>query len=87
MNKQIHKRTDLEVTTRSFNFEPKAIGRLSEKRGDVGTEVYHKNHLTPDNVNNPEISLNQDNPSMNVVTKSMEDLDVRKNINLMLMGI
>lgn len=34
---------------------------LCEKCGEIGTEVHHKIHLTPDNVNNLEISLNQDN--------------------------
>lgn len=32
-----------------------------EKCGAVGCEVHHIIHLTPDNVNDPEISLNQDN--------------------------
>lgn len=32
-----------------------------EKCGAIGTEVHHKIHLTPNNVNDHEISLNQDN--------------------------
>lgn len=31
------------------------------KVGVIGTEVHHKIHLTPDNVSDPEISMNQDN--------------------------
>lgn len=38
-----------------------SCGGLCEKCGAIGTEVHHKIHLTPDNVSNPEISLNQDN--------------------------
>lgn len=34
---------------------------ICEMCGGVGTEVHHIIHLTPDNVSNPEISLNLDN--------------------------
>ena len=36
-------------------------GGLCEKCGDIGSEVHHKIHLTPENVSDPEISINQDN--------------------------
>ncbi|MCI1244599.1 MAG: HNH endonuclease [Bacilli bacterium] len=29
--------------------------------GEIGTEVHHKVHLTPENVGDPEISINQEN--------------------------
>lgn len=38
-----------------------SVGGRCEKCGDVGTEVHHIIHLTPENVDNPEISINQDN--------------------------
>ena len=38
-----------------------SAGGLCEKCGAIGTEVHHKIHLTPDNVSDPEISMNQDN--------------------------
>lgn len=38
-----------------------AVGGRCEKCGAVGTEVHHIIHLTPENVIDPEISLNQDN--------------------------
>ena len=34
---------------------------LCERCGAVGTEVHHIVHLTPENVGDPNISLNQDN--------------------------
>ncbi|MCF0118112.1 MAG: HNH endonuclease [Bacilli bacterium] len=34
---------------------------MCEKCGKPGTEVHHKIHLTPDNVSDPEISVNQEN--------------------------
>ena len=44
----------------------KSVGGLCEcclKRGlyTPGTQVHHKNKLTPENVNNPEVALNWDN--------------------------
>lgn len=38
-----------------------SAGSLCEKCDAIGTEVHHKIRLTPENVNDPEISLNQDN--------------------------
>lgn len=38
-----------------------SAGGRCERCGDVGTEVHHIIHLTPENVDNPEISINQDN--------------------------
>lgn len=38
-----------------------ATDGLCEKCGKVGEEVHHIVHLTPDNVTDPEIALNQDN--------------------------
>lgn len=38
-----------------------SVDELCEKCDAIGTETHHKIHLTPDNLNNPEISLNQDN--------------------------
>lgn len=38
-----------------------AIGERCEKCGAIGTEVHHIIHLTPENVTDPSISLNQDN--------------------------
>ena len=35
-------------------------GGRCEMCGGIGTEVHHKIHLTPENVNDPEISINQD---------------------------
>ena len=37
-----------------------AAGRC-EKCGAVGTEVHHIKHLTPDNIDDPSITINQDN--------------------------
>lgn len=37
-----------------------AAGRC-EKCGAVGTEVHHIKHLTPDNIDDPLITINQDN--------------------------
>lgn len=37
------------------------VGGRCEKCGAVGTEVHHIIHLTPENVTEPEISLNQEN--------------------------
>ena len=37
-----------------------AVGRC-EKCGAVGTEVHHIKHLTPDNIDDPLITINQDN--------------------------
>ena len=34
---------------------------LCEKCGRVGTEVHHIIHLTPENINDPNITINQDN--------------------------
>ncbi len=34
---------------------------LCERCGDIGTEVHHIIHLTPDNIDNPEVTLNEDN--------------------------
>lgn len=34
---------------------------LCEKCGEIGEEVHHIIPLTPENINNPEITLNQDN--------------------------
>ena len=34
---------------------------LCEKCGAIGTEVHHKIHLTPKNVTDPNITINQDN--------------------------
>lgn len=38
-----------------------SVGGRCERCGDVGTEVHHIIHLTSENVDNPEISINQDN--------------------------
>lgn len=38
----------------------KAGGRC-ENCGAVGSEVHHKKHLTPENVNNPKIAISQEN--------------------------
>lgn len=38
-----------------------AASGLCEKCGAIGTEVHHKVHLTPENVDDPNISINQDN--------------------------
>lgn len=38
-----------------------STGGLCERCGKVGEEVHHKKHLTPDNVNDPMVSINQDN--------------------------
>lgn len=37
------------------------VGGRCEKCGAIGTEVHHIIHLTPENVNDPEVSLNQEN--------------------------
>ena len=34
---------------------------LCEKCGAIGTEVHHIIHLTPENINDPNITINQDN--------------------------
>lgn len=36
-------------------------GGRCEKCGAIGTEVHHIIHLTPDNINDPSITVNQDN--------------------------
>lgn len=38
-----------------------AVGGRCEKCGAIGTEVHHIIHLTPENVIDAEISLNQEN--------------------------
>lgn len=38
-----------------------SAGGVCEKCGRVGEEVHHKIHLTPNNVTDPNISINQDN--------------------------
>ena len=38
-----------------------SVGGRCEKCGAIGTEVHHIIHLTPDNVKDPKISINQDN--------------------------
>lgn len=38
-----------------------ATDGLCEKCGKVGEEVHHIIHLTPDNVEDPDIAINQDN--------------------------
>ena len=38
-----------------------AVGGRCEKCGAIGTEVHHIIHLTPENVSDPEVSLNQEN--------------------------
>lgn len=38
-----------------------AASGLCEKCGAIGTEVHHKVHLTPENVDDPNVSINQDN--------------------------
>lgn len=37
------------------------VGGRCEKCGAIGTEVHHIIHLTPENVIDPNIALNQDN--------------------------
>ena len=34
---------------------------ICEICGDIATEVHHIKHLTPDNINNPEVTLNFNN--------------------------
>ena len=38
-----------------------SAGGRCEMCGGIGTEVHHKVHLTPENVADPEVSINQDN--------------------------
>lgn len=38
-----------------------SVNGLCEECGRVGNEVHHIIHLTPDNVSDPTISVNQDN--------------------------
>lgn len=38
-----------------------SAGGCCEKCGDVGIEVHHIIHLTPQNVSDPNISINQEN--------------------------
>lgn len=38
-----------------------AASGLCEKCGAIGTEVHHKVHLTPENVDDSNVSINQDN--------------------------
>lgn len=38
-----------------------SVGGRCEKCGAIGTEVHHIIHLTPDNINDPNITVNQDN--------------------------
>ena len=38
-----------------------AASGLCEQCGAIGTEVHHKVHLTPENVDDPNVSINQDN--------------------------
>ncbi len=37
------------------------LGGLCERCGDVGVEVHHKIYLSPDNINDPYITLSFDN--------------------------
>lgn len=37
------------------------VGGRCEKCGAIGTEAHHIIHLTPENVTDPEVSLNQEN--------------------------
>lgn len=38
-----------------------SAGGRCEMCGGIGAEVHHKVHLTPENVADPEVSINQDN--------------------------
>ncbi len=38
-----------------------SVGGRCEKCGAIGTEVHHIIHLTPGNINDPSITVNQDN--------------------------
>ena len=38
-----------------------STGGRCEKCGVIGTEVHHIIHLSPDNINDPSITVNQDN--------------------------
>ena len=58
-----------------------SAGGCCEVCGDVGTEVHHIIHLTPQNVSDPNISINQS------TTRNMVALKVKLNIHLMLMEI
>ena len=39
----------------------KQVHGICERCGEAGTEVHHKIHLTPSNINDPNITLNRSN--------------------------